>query len=46
ATLTACAVVLNELKPQLRLLLHYHCGVGTLRSRQLMMDIQNLQLNS
>lgn len=46
ATLKACAVVLNELKPQLRLLLHYHCGVGTLRSRQLMMDIQNLQLSS
>lgn len=31
-----------ELKPQLRALLHYHCGVTTLRTRQLMMDLQAL----
>jgi DNA repair protein RecO (recombination protein O) len=31
-----------ELKPQLRHLLHYHCGVSTLRTRQLMLDIQSL----
>jgi DNA repair protein RecO (recombination protein O) len=31
-----------ELKPQLRALLHYHCGVSTLRTRQLMLDLQSL----
>ena len=31
-----------ELKPQLRHLLHYHCGVATLRTRQLMIDLQSL----
>lgn len=31
-----------DLKPQLRALLHYHCGVKTLRTRQLMMDLQAL----
>jgi DNA repair protein RecO (recombination protein O) len=41
-TLRACAEMMAELKPQLRLLLHYHCGVKTLRSRQMMMDIQAL----
>ena len=41
-TLRACAAVASELKPQLRALLHYHCGVRTLRTRQMMMDIQNL----
>jgi DNA repair protein RecO (recombination protein O) len=41
-TLRACAEVMAELKPQLRGLLNYHCGVGTLRTRQMMMDIQNL----
>ena len=40
--LRACAAVASELKPQLRVLLHYHCGGGTLRTRQLMMDLQNL----
>jgi DNA repair protein RecO (recombination protein O) len=30
------------LKPQLRALLHYHCGVATLRTRQMMMDLQHL----
>jgi DNA repair protein RecO (recombination protein O) len=32
----------GELKPQLRALLHYHCGVSTLRTRQLMMELQAL----
>jgi len=41
-TLRACAAVMNELKPQLRALLHYHCGVSTLRTRQMMVDIQSL----
>jgi DNA repair protein RecO (recombination protein O) len=31
-----------ELKPQLRALLHYHCGVSVLRTRQLIMDLQAL----
>jgi DNA repair protein RecO (recombination protein O) len=41
ATLRAAAA-LGELKPQLRALLHYHCGVATLRTRQLMIDLQAL----
>ena len=41
-TLRACAPVVNELKPQLRALLNYHCGVQTLRTRQMMIDIQSL----
>ncbi len=41
-TLRACSEVASELKPQLRTLLNYHCGVGTLRTRQLMIDLQNL----
>lgn len=41
-TLRACAAAMNELKPQLRTLLHYHCGVSTLRTRQMMVDIQSL----
>ncbi|RYY97184.1 MAG: DNA repair protein RecO, partial [Comamonadaceae bacterium] len=36
------AAATTELKPQLRALLHYHCGVSTLRTRQLMMDLQAL----
>ena len=32
----------NALKTQLRSLLHYHCGGKTLRTRQLMMDVQGL----
>ncbi len=31
-----------RLRQQLRELLHYHCGIGTLRTRQLMMDLQAL----
>lgn len=42
ATLRACAGVMSELKPQLRALLNYHCGVGTLRTRQMMIDLQSL----
>ena len=41
-TLHACAPVVSELKPQLRGLLHYHCGVTTLRTRQMMIDLQSL----
>lgn len=41
ATLRAVAT-LGELKTQLRALLHYHCGVSTLRTRQLMIDLQSL----
>jgi DNA repair protein RecO (recombination protein O) len=41
-TLRACADVMAELKPQLRTLLNYHCGVTTLRTRQVMIDLQNL----
>ncbi len=40
--LRACAEVAAALKPQLRGLLNYHCGVQTLRTRQMMIDIQNL----
>lgn len=42
STLRACAEVSGALKPQLRALLHYHCGVHTLRTRQMMMDIYSL----
>jgi DNA repair protein RecO (recombination protein O) len=42
ATLRACSEVMSGLKPQLRALLNYHCGVSTLRTRQMMMDIQSL----
>jgi DNA repair protein RecO (recombination protein O) len=36
------AAAAPELKPQLRALLHYHCGVSSLRTRQLMRDVQSL----
>ena len=42
ATLQQAAHTMAELKPQLRTLLHYHCGVSQLRTRQLMIDIQGL----
>ncbi len=42
ATLRQAAPVMAELKPQLRTLLHYHCGVSTLKTRQLMIDLQAL----
>ena len=41
-TLRACSEVMAELKPQLRTLLNYHCGVTTLRTRQMMIDLQTL----
>jgi DNA repair protein RecO (recombination protein O) len=42
AVLRECASLAGALKPQLRVLLHYHCGVPMLRTRQLMMDLQAL----
>ena len=42
AILRACAPVATELKPQLRALLQYQCGSPTLRTRQLMIDLQSL----
>jgi DNA repair protein RecO (recombination protein O) len=42
ATLRASADGTAELKHQLRALLHYHCGSRILRTRQLMIDLQNL----
>jgi DNA repair protein RecO (recombination protein O) len=42
ATAHEAAAVNAELKPQLRALLHYHCGVGTLRTRQMLIDLQSL----
>ncbi len=46
AAASACARLLQEphapLQTQLRELLHYHCGVKTLQTRQLMIDIQSL----
>lgn len=41
-TLHACAPVVGELKLQLRSVLQYHCGVRTLRTRQMMIDLQSL----
>jgi len=41
-TLRQAAALMAGLKPQLRILLHYHCGVSTLRTRQMMMDLQSL----
>ena len=34
--------MLTPLRTQLRTLLNYHCGVGTLKTRQMMIDIQSL----
>lgn len=41
-TVRACISGSNELKTQLRGLLHYHCGVKVLKTRQMMMDLQSL----
>lgn len=41
-TVHACSPAVGELKHQLRALLHYHCGVRTLRTRQMMIDLQSL----
>jgi DNA repair protein RecO (recombination protein O) len=40
ATLRACAPFEPALRPQLRRLLHYHCGVRVFKTRQLMIDVQ------
>lgn len=42
AVLRACADIGAELKPQLRAVLQYHCGLPLLRTRQLLMDLQSL----
>jgi DNA repair protein RecO (recombination protein O) len=42
ATLLACVEMQQELKSQLRALLNYHCGVSTLRTRQMMRELQTL----
>ena len=42
AILRACAGVASGLKPQLRALLNYHCGVTALQTRQMMIDLQSL----
>lgn len=42
AAFAAAVPVLAGLKPQLRAVLNYHCGMGTLRTRQLMIDLQAL----
>ena len=39
----ACQPVLQELKTMLRTLLHYHLGTPILRTRQVMLDVQNLE---
>src|SRR4029453_5594467 len=39
----ACARALPELKTMLRALLHYHLGTPVLRTRQLMLDVQDLE---
>jgi len=41
-TLQACIPGAAALKSQLRALLHYHCGVRVLKTRQMMMDLQAL----
>jgi DNA repair protein RecO (recombination protein O) len=40
ATLRACSTALQALRPQLRHVLHYHCGVRVFKTRQLMLDVQ------
>lgn len=40
ATLRACAPFEAMLRPQLRRLLHYHCGVRQFKTRQLLIDVQ------
>ena len=42
ATLREAAADMAQLKSQLRALLHYHCGVGSLRTRQMLIDLQSL----
>jgi DNA repair protein RecO (recombination protein O) len=42
AVLALNHATLSQLKTQLRNLLNYHCGVSTLRTRQMMVDLQAL----
>lgn len=42
STLRTCAGINGALRTQLRVLLNYHCGVATLRTRQMMRDLQAL----
>lgn len=46
SVLSYCAHLPGEqragLRQQLRVLLHYHCGGGTLRTRQMMIDLQSI----
>jgi DNA repair protein RecO (recombination protein O) len=42
AVLPLTASLMPALKPQLRALLNYHCGVNVLRTRQMMIDLQNI----
>jgi DNA repair protein RecO (recombination protein O) len=42
ALLRECADLLGPLQRPLRLMLNYHCGVGALRTRQMMLDLQTL----
>lgn len=42
ALLGICDDAIPSLKQQLRQVLHYHCGVSRLRTRQLMIDVQAL----
>ena len=42
STLRVCAGLGGALRSQLRVLLNYHCGVATLRTRQMMRDLQAL----
>ena len=42
STMLACVNHLPALKTQLRALLHYHCDVKVLKTRQMMMDLQAL----
>jgi len=39
---SACLPCQAGLQSQLRLLLHYHCGVKTFKTRQMMLDVQSL----
>lgn len=39
----ACRLALTPLRSQLRAALHYHLGSSTLRTRQVMLDVQKLQ---
>ena len=42
ALLRECAELLGQMQRPMRALLNYHCGVGALRTRQMMLDLQSL----